>query len=97
MRGGISDAYRFPGQAPKPGLLYRNSLVMPGFFATVGMPLIAGRDFTEMDNENAPEVAIFSETMARFFFGDENQVGKRFNARGGAAYGSGTVGVVTHG
>jgi predicted permease len=94
MRGGRSEAYRFPGQAPKPGLLYRNSSVMPGFFATVGTPLIAGRDFTEMDNENAPEVAIFSETMARFFFGDENPVGKRFNARGGTGYPIEIIGVV---
>jgi predicted permease len=94
MRGGRSEAYRFPGQAPKPGLFYRNSLVMPGFFATVGTPLIAGRDFTEMDNENAPEVAIFSETMARFFFGDENPVGKRFNARGGTGYPIEIIGVV---
>ena len=67
---------------------------MPGFFATVGTPLMAGRDFTEMDNENAPEVAIFSETMARFFFGDENPVGKRFNARGGTDYPIEIIGVV---
>src|SRR5262249_48136589 len=48
------------------------------FFETAGLALLAGRDFTEQDNEKAPRVAIINETMARFFFGDENPIGKRF-------------------
>jgi predicted permease len=52
------------------------------YFQTVGTPLLAGRDFTERDNESAPQVAVINETMARRFWTGadqiENALGKRF-------------------
>jgi predicted permease len=52
--------------------------VGPGFFATLGIPLIAGREFTDRDVEGAPQVAVINEAMARYYWGNErNAIGKR--------------------
>jgi predicted permease len=72
-----------PGYKPAPNedRFVPWSLVAPRFFATVGMHLELGRDFTERDTEKAPRVAIVNESFARYFFGAENPVGKRFGMR----------------
>ncbi|HZS07511.1 MAG TPA: ABC transporter permease [Blastocatellia bacterium] len=57
-------------------------LVAPGFFETVGMRLIAGRDFSPGDNETAPRVAIVNESFARHYFGNQNPVGHHLETRG---------------
>jgi predicted permease len=44
--------------------------VTPGYFATLGLPLLAGRDFTDDDRGRAEPVAIVNEGMARRLFGD---------------------------
>jgi ABC-type antimicrobial peptide transport system permease subunit len=41
-----------------------------------GIPLVAGRDFDERDRLGAPDVAIVNETMARFYFGAGNPLGR---------------------
>jgi predicted permease len=51
--------------------------VGPGFFATMGQPLVAGREFTVKDVDGAPRVAIINETMAKYFFGKDNPLGHR--------------------
>jgi len=51
-------------------------LVQPDYFRTMGVPLVAGRDFTERDNANAPSVAIVNHTLSRKYFNGENPVGK---------------------
>jgi predicted permease len=89
-----SETLSFQGQLPKPGLTLRQVAVSPGFLATVGTPLVAGRDFNEMDTDKAPQVAILNETMARFFFGSENPVGQRFSATGESGFPIEVVGVV---
>lgn len=43
----------------------------PGYFAAMGIPLRAGRDFTRADAAGAPGAAIVSETFARRFFGGD--------------------------
>jgi len=47
------------------------------YFSTMGIPLVAGREFTEKDTGGAPKVAIINETMARYFYGDNNPIGRR--------------------
>jgi predicted permease len=47
------------------------------YFKTLGIPVIAGRDFTERDTSSAPKVAIINETMARYFFVNSNPIGKK--------------------
>ncbi|HZF40284.1 MAG TPA: FtsX-like permease family protein, partial [Blastocatellia bacterium] len=56
------------------------------FFETLGIPLITGRDFTERDGENAPQVVIVNETMARRFWPGQNVIGKRFKFFGEEFY-----------
>ena len=48
------------------------------YFETVGMTILRGRGFTAQDNETAPKVAVVNETFARYYFGDENPLGRRF-------------------
>ena len=52
--------------------------VTSGYFETLGIPILAGRDFDDHDNANAPFAAIINRTMARHYFGDANPVGRRF-------------------
>jgi predicted permease len=54
-----------------------NNWVAPTYFATVGIPLVAGRDFTERDTEQSPRVAIVSESIAKRFFPGQDPLGKR--------------------
>ncbi|HTA69064.1 MAG TPA: ABC transporter permease [Bryobacteraceae bacterium] len=53
----------------------------PGFFATLGIPLLAGRDFTNADGPKAPLTIIVNERFARHFFGDQNPIGRRIHFR----------------
>jgi predicted permease len=42
------------------------------------MTILRGRGLTTQDDENAPDVAVINETFARYYFGDENPIGRRF-------------------
>jgi putative ABC transport system permease protein len=53
------------------------SSVSPGYFTTMGIPMLAGRDFTERDTPGVGSVAIINETMARHYFGSANPLGER--------------------
>jgi predicted permease len=55
-----------------------NDLTGPGYFKTMGIAMIAGRDFTERDDRSGPRVAIVNESMARRFWPGEKVLGKRF-------------------
>ena len=48
------------------------------FFATFGLPILAGRGFTPQDQEHAPAVALINETMARRFFPGTSPIGHHF-------------------
>lgn len=51
-------------------------MVSPGYFAALGIPLRAGRLFTDADREGAPQVAIVNETFARRWFPGRDAVGR---------------------
>jgi predicted permease len=55
----------------------------PNFFATLGIPLLSGREFDNRDTSTAPKVAIVSEKMAQTYFRGQNPIGRHF------AFGSG--------
>ena len=57
-----------------------NNAVGSGFFHTMGIPILAGRDFNESDTASAPKVGILSESLARKAFPGQNPIGKRFLA-----------------
>jgi predicted permease len=60
----------------------RMNEVGPGYFRTLGIPLIAGRAFTPADAAGAPKVAIVNEAFARKFKLGRDAVGKRMKASG---------------
>ena len=53
------------------------SWVEPGYFRTVGIPLMKGRDFTAADDLEATPAVIINETLARQFFPQQDAIGKR--------------------
>jgi predicted permease len=55
--------------------------VGPGYFSTMGIPLVSGREFTIADSETAPAVAVVNEAMATQFWRGENPVGKRLQMK----------------
>ena len=57
--------------------------VSPEFFATIGTPLLAGREFTWHDDSKSPSVAIVNLAFAKRVFHGENPVGKTFPGYGG--------------
>jgi predicted permease len=56
--------------------------VGPGYFPTLGIPIIAGRDFTRADALGAPKVAIVNEAFAKKFNLGRDAVGKRMGNEG---------------
>jgi predicted permease len=72
----------FPGYKPRPDEDLANSWILsygvgPRFFETFQMPLMAGRDFTEADNENAPPVIVVNEALVQHYFAGQNPIGKQ--------------------
>jgi putative ABC transport system permease protein len=56
----------------------RHNRIGPDYFATMGIPLIGGREFTVADAAGSAKVAIINETMARRFFANRNPIGSHF-------------------
>jgi len=54
--------------------------VTPGYFQTLGIPLLAGREFTNADAPGALPVCIINDALARKYFGSQNPIGKRIRA-----------------
>ena len=50
--------------------------VLPGFFSTLGIPLVSGREFTNHDTFGAGKVAIVNESFVKYFFGGHNPLGR---------------------
>ena len=56
--------------------------VSPGYFRTLGIPLLAGRLFSDGDRDGAPKAAIVSESLAHAYWGSENPLGKHVSLGG---------------
>jgi putative ABC transport system permease protein len=67
--------------------------VTPGYLSALGIPLVAGRDFSDHDRESGPYVAIVSRSLAHLLWPDANPLGKRFRLGGAQTYMT-VVGVV---
>jgi predicted permease len=52
--------------------------VGPGYFSTMGIPLLEGRELTASDTTNSPKVAVINEAMNQRFFADRDPIGLRF-------------------
>ena len=68
-------------------------VISPGYFTTLGQPVVAGRVFSHADRRDAADVVIVNTTMARHFWPGDSPIGKRISGNGGNRW-STVVGVV---
>ena len=84
--GGIGTSfYRTDQPTPGPGQAPAADVrpVTPGFFHTMGIPQLMGRDFTAFDRGDSPPVAIVNETMVRQHLADGSPIGRRLHVNAG--------------
>jgi putative ABC transport system permease protein len=78
--GGWQNAFHVEGEPPEQGGQYtfsETNAVSTGYFESMGIPLLAGREFTRQDNLDAPRVMIVGQSMVDRYWPDEDPVGKR--------------------
>jgi len=74
--GHRSDSMQVEGHATDPENSVDMYMATPGYFETLGMPLVAGRDFGEQD-EGPAKVAVVNQLFVARFFGKESPIGQR--------------------
>jgi predicted permease len=82
---GGGNTIQVAGQQPPPGtmgFLVQMGWVSPGYFQTLRIPIMSGRDFGSDDRPGGRLVGVINETMARRFWPDGNAVGQRFTSIG---------------
>jgi len=72
------DPISVEGYTPKSGeeIHSRMDHVGPGYFSTVGIPILIGREIEPQDSGNGPRVGVINQTFARQFFANTNPLGK---------------------
>jgi predicted permease len=83
-----NELLKVDGYKPKTeddALAWANA-VSDGYFGTLGIPLLAGRDFDERDRRTAPRVVIVNESLARTFFGTPAAVGRTLEKQEGSGW-----------
>lgn len=80
-----SDYFTIEGRPPiakesEPLTEYR--VVTPRYFQSMGIPLLAGRDFSETDTKQSPNVVVINDEFVRRHFGLENPLGHRLKLQG---------------
>jgi predicted permease len=73
------DGYQPPPEE-QPTVEYNE--IGPHYFATMGIPLLSGREFARADDENAALVAVVNETMASHYWPAKNPIGDRVQVKG---------------
>jgi putative ABC transport system permease protein len=77
-------------------VMMRMLTVSPGYFYTLGIPVLTGRTFTDHDDEHALKVAVVNEALARHLWPTEDPVGKQFPPPRGEMTVVGVVGNIRH-
>src|SRR5438552_3226097 len=77
-----------PGHVPQPGGDTDASYdyIGPNYFSTMGIPLIAGREFTESDTAESPKVCVINQKLAQRSFAGRNPIGLHITHGGGKLY-----------
>ncbi len=83
-RGSMGRPYSNLRIAARPQVAANGGLVAfrwvtPGYFAALGIPILAGRDFTEEERAGSTSPLILSATLARRLFGNENPIGQQID------------------
>jgi predicted permease len=81
--------------APNPGgdvraLMAGSNIVAANYFATLGIPRLAGRDFTRADGADVPAVVIVNDVLARKYFPGQDPIGRRLRVGRGCDQGRGS-------
>ncbi|HKY05517.1 MAG TPA: ABC transporter permease [Blastocatellia bacterium] len=70
--------FTIEGRPPEEyGVEVRHKSIDPGYFETLGLSVLKGRNFTTAENRSGPGIIIINETLARQHFKDEDPIGKR--------------------
>jgi predicted permease len=74
---GSSESVEVEGYIPKQTVHWdaASDLVGPGYFSTLGVPLILGREILEGDRAGTPKVCVINEAFAKQFFANRNPIG----------------------
>lgn len=80
--GGGAESSIFPDNVPLDPAKYQGpgctfSAVSGGYFSAMGIPLLAGRTFTDLDSSTSRPVIVIDEIAARTFWPDQNPIGRR--------------------
>jgi predicted permease len=81
---GGSSTYEIEGRTPAPPgreARTQTNIVSPGYFRTMGIPVLQGRDIEERDTADTAPVAVVSATFARTAWPGQDPLGKRFRLR----------------
>ena len=78
-----NDRFQFIGASPSGKFMSNFSSVSPGYFQTLGTPLLAGRDFDERDTAKSPTVAVVNQSFIKKFLNGANPIGKRIRMETG--------------
>jgi predicted permease len=89
-------SFQVEGYTPPPGAssTMSDTRVGAGFFAVLGIPVLAGREFRDTDTAGAPPVAIVNESFARKHYPGGSPLGRHLTMRRGPAIPIEIVGVV---
>src|SRR5580658_3879835 len=81
MQGTNSGSWYYRADRPEPSLNDRPggdvSIITPGYFRTLGIRILRGRDFDDHDRRNSLQVAILNQAASRMLFPNEEPIGKR--------------------
>ncbi len=82
--GRRSTTIRVENYTPRAGedMDMMNGVIATDYFKTMGMTLVAGREFTDHDKEGAPRTAIVNETLARRYWPGQDALGKHITIAG---------------
>jgi predicted permease len=83
-----------PVASPAERPIARFRAISPGYFGTMGIPVLKGRGFTDEDNMKAPGVVVISQGMARRFWPNHNPMGDQISPAVGARGWCTIVGIV---
>src|SRR5205814_10394349 len=72
------DPIAIEGYTPKSGVEIHSRMdhVGPGYFSTLGIPILLGREITARDSGNGPRAAVINQAFAKQFFPNSNPLGK---------------------
>src|SRR5260370_42347790 len=76
--GRFTRRFQVEGQPPDEVVPVATArITSPDYFRTLGIRLLAGREFAETDNETAPPVAVISQSLPRHYWSNGDPVGRR--------------------